>query len=81
MKTITLKKKTKKKQKNIVSKFQFIPNAANCQTMVLIHPLDMECLFDSALEESVFPVDDAAGVLINTVVIVRVCSATADSSV
>ena len=49
--------------------------------MVLIHPLDMECLFDSALEESVFPVDDAAGVLINTVVIVRVCSATADSSV
>ena len=49
--------------------------------MVLVHPPDMECLFDSVLEESVFPVDDAAGVLINTAVIVRVCSATADSSI
>ena len=33
------------------------------------HPPAMECLFDSALEESVFPVDDAAGVPVNTVII------------
>ena len=45
------------------------PNPADWQTLVLmeiIHP-DMEYLFDSALEESVFPVDNAAGVPVYTV--------------
>ena len=73
-------------KKQIVSEFLSVPNAVNCQTLVLIeitsiHPLDMECLFNSALEESVFPVNDAAGVPVYTVVVVNVCSATADFSV